>query len=69
MRPRDLADAMSSGVGSTTFSLPIREARAKAREIINSVSRDDGVIPVIENWRLVASDQIEFTVRNLKSFD
>jgi hypothetical protein len=68
MRPRDLADAMSSGVGSATFSLPIQEARAKAREIINSVSQG-GVVPVIENWHLASNGQIEFTVRNLKSVD
>jgi hypothetical protein len=68
MRPRDLADAMSSGVGSATFSLPIQEACVKAREIINSVSRD-GLIPVIENWHLASNGRIEFTVRNLKSVD
>lgn len=66
MRPRDLADAMSSGVGSATFSLPIRGARAKARA--NSVSRG-GVVPVIENWHLASNGRIEFTVRNLESTD
>ena len=68
MRPRDLADEMSSGVGSATFSLPIREARAKAREIINSVSRG-GVVRVVENWHLASNGWIEFTVRNVKCID
>lgn len=65
MRPRDLADAMSSAAASTTFTLTVSEARKKAREIINC-SAKGGIIPVIENWHQVSDDQIEFTVRNLK---
>jgi hypothetical protein len=64
MRPRDLADRMSRATASTTFTLPIAEARTKAREIIGSVSRDGNIL-VIENWHLVSGDRIEFTVRNL----
>jgi len=68
MRPRDLADKTSIAPASTTFTLPIAEARSKAREIISQVSLD-GIIPVIENWHLVSEDQVEFTVRNLLSKD
>jgi hypothetical protein len=68
MRPRDIADRMSNATASTTFTLPIAEARTKAREIINRVSTD-GTIPVIENWHLVSGGQIEFTVRKLRGSD
>ena len=68
MRPRDLADAISSAVASTTFTLPVSEARKKARDIINRAAKD-GIIPVVENWHQVADDQIEFTVRNLNEPD
>ena len=68
MRPRDIADRMSNTTASTTFRLPIAEARTKAREIINRVSTD-GIIPVIENWHLVSGGQIEFTVRKLRGSD
>ena len=68
MRPRDLVDRMSIAPVSTKFTLPIAEARIKAREIINQGSID-GIIPVIENWHLVSTDQVEFTVRNLLNSD
>ena len=68
MRPRDLADAMSSAAASTTFTLSVSEARKKARDIINRTAKD-GIIPVVENWHQVADDQIEFTVRNLNEPD
>jgi len=66
MKPRDLADTMSSTLASTTFTLPIVEARAKAHEIINCASRD-GIITIVENWHLVSDDRVEFTVRNLRN--
>jgi hypothetical protein len=66
MKPRDLADGMSSAIA--TFTLPIAEARTKAREVINRPPTD-GIIPVVENWHLVSDGQIEFTVRNLQHSD
>jgi hypothetical protein len=68
MRPRDLADTMSSDVASITFTLPTQEARSKAREVINQGS-NGRVVSVVENWRAVSDDLIEFTVRNLISAD
>jgi hypothetical protein len=64
MRPRDLADAMSSTATPTTFTLPIDEARNKVREIIRRGSTN-GLTPVVENWRQRSDGQIEFTVRAL----
>ena len=66
MRPRDLASGMSSATGRTTFTLPVAEARTKAREIINRVPTN-GIIPIIENWRQRSDGQIEFTVRSLRA--
>ena len=66
MKPRDLADDMSSEIA--TFTLPIAEARTKARQVINRAPTN-GIIPVIENWRLVSDGQIQFTVRNLRRYD
>jgi hypothetical protein len=68
MRPRDLADEMSNATARATFTLPVAEAREKAREIINRVSGNEG-IPVIENWRQRSDGQIEFTVRTLRASD
>lgn len=64
MRPRDLADEMSSATARTSFTLPLAEARAKAREIINC-SSSDGHVAVVENWRQRSDGQIEFSVRSL----
>ena len=65
MKPRDLADRMSYTTASTTVTLPIAEARTKAREIINRSSRD-GMITVVENWRQRPDGQIEFTIRDFQ---
>jgi hypothetical protein len=66
MKPRDLADRMSREATSTTFTLPIADARTKAREIINRGSCD-GMITVVENWRQRPDGQIEFTIRNFQA--
>jgi hypothetical protein len=66
VRPRDLADSMSSATASTTFTLPVAEARAKVREIINR-GASNGLISIVENWRQHADGQIEFTVQNLRA--
>jgi hypothetical protein len=68
MRSRDLAAEMASAPGWTTFTLPVAQARTKAREIINGVSVN-GVIRVIENWRQRSDGRIEFAVRNLRASD
>jgi hypothetical protein len=68
MRQIDLAGEMPSATAPTTITLPVAEARTKAREIINWVS-SNGIIPVIENWRQRSDGQIEFTVRTLRASD
>jgi hypothetical protein len=66
MKPCDLADGMSRDAASATFTLPIAEARTKAREIINRVP-NDGVVTVVENWRQGPDGQIEFTARSFQA--
>jgi hypothetical protein len=63
-RPRDLADRMSGIPEPETFTLPIDAARLKAREILNQ-SPQAGYVSVVENWRLLADGQIQFTRRHL----
>jgi len=66
MRPRYLADEMSNAAAPTIFTLPVIEARIKAREIVNRVS-GNGSTPVVENWRQRSKGQIEFTVRKFSN--
>jgi hypothetical protein len=66
MKPRDLAERMWREAASTTFTLPIAEARSKAREIINRGPRD-GMVTVVENWRQRTDGQIEFTTRTVQA--
>ena len=63
MRPRDLADEMSGATVPTSFTLPLDEARMKAREIINCTS-SNGLVAVVESWRQRSDGQIEFAVRS-----
>jgi hypothetical protein len=63
VRPRDLADQMSATQPSKTFTLPIDEARLKAREIIDQFPQA-GCMAVVERWRQLPDGQIEFTMRH-----
>jgi hypothetical protein len=67
-RPRDLADRMSGAQRPEIFTLPIDEARLKAREILDQLPHA-GTTIVVENWRQLADGRIEFTVRHLPSAD
>ena len=68
MQPRDLVDRMSSAPAFVRLTLPIAQARIKAREIINQEGIN-GITSVIENWHLVSPGQVEFTVRNYVKAD
>jgi hypothetical protein len=51
-----------------TFTLPVEDARAKARDIL----REDpagGYMTVVENWCQLADGQIQFTMRRLPTAD
>jgi hypothetical protein len=68
VRPRDLADRMSTTRQTTIFTLSIEAARLKAREILDQFPQA-GYATVVENWRQLPDGQIEFTMRHLPTAD
>ncbi len=42
--------------------MPIDDARRKAREVIDH-NPQDGLTPIVENWRQLPDGQIEFAIR------
>ena len=74
--PRDLASRMASrskkrdddGFHRETFTLPREQARAKAREQFRRFP-SAAYMTKIETWRVLPGDEIEFTMRRLKSAD
>jgi hypothetical protein len=68
VRPRDLADRISSTPQSATVTLPIEAARLKAREILDQFPQA-GYATIVENWRQLPDGQIEFTMRHLPTAD
>jgi hypothetical protein len=78
-RPRDLAEQIrglrdgrkvkgGDGFIRETFTLPLEEARAKVRQIVEDLPTE-GLMTVVENWRQLADGQIEFTMRRLPTAD
>jgi hypothetical protein len=71
-RPSDLADRVKESRGSRDlheiFTLPLVDARLKAREILNQ-SAQGGYFAIVENWRQLPSGQIEFTMRHVIATD
>ena len=73
-RPRDLADRMSrrrqpdDGFVRETFTLPRIAARAKARAFLDRYPAA-GYMSLVESWRELPGDRIEFTMRRLRSAD
>jgi hypothetical protein len=51
-----------------TFTLPIDDARAKAREILREYPAG-GYMTIVENWRQLPDGQIQFTMRRLPAAD
>ena len=78
-RPADLAKrvaaardrrklARSDAFRRDTFTLPRADARAKAREMFTRYPKT-AYMTVIESWRELPGDRIEFTMRRLPSAD
>ena len=63
VRPCDLADLISEGQ-PLTITLPLEDARRKAREIIGR-SPNSGLAAVIEKWRQFPDGQVEFAIRHI----
>lgn len=73
--PRDLAKRMASrsrrdddGFHRETFRLPREQARLKAKEQFVRFPAA-AYMTKIEFWRVLPGDEIEFTMRRLKSAD
>jgi hypothetical protein len=74
--PRDLAKRMAArggkrgddGFHRETFTLPREAARAKAKEQFRRFP-SAAYMTVIESWRVLPGDTIEFTMRRLSSAD
>jgi hypothetical protein len=60
--------ARADGFRRDTFSLPRAAARAKARELLDRFPKA-AYMTAIESWRELPDDQIEFTMRRLRSAD
>lgn len=50
------------------FMLPVEDARAKAREILDEFP-SGGYMTIVERWRQLPDGQIEFTMRRLPTAD
>lgn len=72
--PRGLADRMSNPLESDdaswrqTFTLPLADARRKAREILGQFP-NGGYMATVQHWRQLPDGQIEFTVCRLRTAD
>lgn len=73
--PRDLADRMhgrrqrqklDDGFNRETFTLPLEEARRKAREVLDRYPAA-AYMTKVESWRELPDGCIEFTMRRLPS--
>jgi hypothetical protein len=68
VRSPDLEDRIPHTTQLEIFTLPIEAARRKAREIIDQFPQN-GLIPIIENWRQRPDGQTEFAIRHLPTGD
>jgi hypothetical protein len=78
-RPRDIADQIrdlrnyrkvkgNDSLIRETFTLPLEQARTKARQILDAYPAG-GYMTIVENWRQLPDGQIEFTMRGLPTAD
>jgi hypothetical protein len=78
MKPRDVATRSRElqnlrrldpdGFLRKTFTLPIDDARAKARAFLREFP-SGGYMTIVEQWRQLPDGQIEFTMRRLPTAD
>lgn len=77
MKPRDVAIRSRElqvrrldpdGFFRKIFTLPVDDARAKAREILRE-SPSGGYMTIIERWRQLTEGQIQFTMGRLAPAD
>ena len=78
MKPRDVATRSRElqdlrrldpdGFLRRTFTLPVEDARAKAREFLREYP-SGGYMTIVERWRQHPDGQIQFTMRRLPTAD
>ncbi|MBR1237373.1 hypothetical protein [Bradyrhizobium sp. AUGA SZCCT0182] len=78
MKPRDVATRSRElqdlrrldpdGFLRRTFTLPVEDARAKAREFLREYP-SGGYMTIVERWRQLPDGQIQFTMRRLPTAD
>ncbi|MCW5692426.1 MAG: hypothetical protein KIT48_08680 [Pseudolabrys sp.] len=67
-RTRDSRAPARDAFRRETFRLPRDEARAKARAFFDRYPKA-AYMTEVESWRVLADDEIEFTMRRLPSAD
>ncbi|MGE9008164.1 hypothetical protein ACO2JO_06255 [Leptospira interrogans] len=78
MKPRDVATRSRElqdlrrldpdGFLRRTFTLPVEDARAKAREFLRE-NPSGGYMTIVGGWRQLPDGQIQFTMRRLPTAD
>jgi hypothetical protein len=78
MRPRDIATRSRElqnlrrldpdGFLRKTFTLPVEDARAKARAFLREYPAG-GYMTIVERWRQLPDGRIQFTMRRLPTAD
>jgi hypothetical protein len=68
MELQERAQLTFDGYFRRTFTMPLKDARAKAREIIRELP-SDGLMSIVEEWWQMPDGQIQFTMRRLPTTD
>jgi len=68
MRGRRYRQKLGDGFSRETFTLPLEEARQKARELLDRYPAA-AYMTQVESWRELPDGQIEFTMRRLPNAD
>jgi hypothetical protein len=65
---RDLGKRKDDHSLHETITLPLHEARFRARQLLNECPSAD-YVKIVENWRQLPDGQIQFTIRRLPPAD
>jgi hypothetical protein len=65
---RDLAKRKDDHALHETITLPMHEARSRARQLLGERPAAS-YVKIVENWRQLLDGQIQFTIRRLPAAD